>query len=183
MVSPDANRFTPGTWLHPACFVTGRAPGAPESYAEALNAILPELTGAGTMRVPAGRLRTLLRFLGELVPQLEPARRPDWGKIPPSQSYRHLAGWSRARVMSGTGMTPALWMGFWTDHLDVGRCPLIRRDALRDVLQAAEDLSGEYLVWARWPLSERRDGALGLIRHTPESAALMLERSHMARSR
>lgn len=174
MVSRDAGDGA-GAWMHPECYQSENSPRGRETPWQVFQAVNPQLTGTGAMNITAGRLRVLVNFLLEICPELEPARRADAGK--PGQLYRRMPGWLREHVNKGP-MTPQEWAGFWLDHLDVGRCPIIRRDALREVLGFTEERTGEYLVWTGWPLSEVRPGHR-LVSWSPEHQSAMLRRAEV----
>jgi hypothetical protein len=168
MISTDANKFTPGSWMHPSCFAEEHSRSGRETPADCLNVILPQLTAAGTMRITAGQLRVLLDFLTAICPDLVPVRRPDAGK--PGELYRKMPGWLRTHVTGPGQMSPQEWAGFWLDHLDVGRCPIVRRDALTGVLSFVEYSSGEHLIW------QFRSGQRITPDWTPERVSELIQR-------
>ncbi|MCW2929921.1 MAG: hypothetical protein JWM19_883 [Actinomycetia bacterium] len=119
-----------GKKLHPACArrdADSRRDAAGTGGAlEAARAIL----GSGARAVLTRRqLRELLALAQDA--GIEAVHRPDTGR---QQWFGRMAGWSAARVQAGLSAPEVA--GMWTDFLDVGRIPPLRRSDLATLADA-----------------------------------------------
>jgi hypothetical protein len=65
---------------------------------------------------------------------LEPVRKPDSGR---KQWYGRMAGWSADRVSAGLSASEVA--GMWSDFIDVGRMPPLRRADLAALMNVIDD--------------------------------------------
>jgi hypothetical protein len=177
LISPGTEmmRSNGSSWTHPLCmrdWVAQRR-GEQVGYAQALNALVVQFGDRGNVTLSGRQVRQIIELIVLVLPGFEPVHKPDiHDRMHPW--FGRIAGWSRARVCGGC-MTPQEIVGFWLDHLDVGRKPPLRRDALTALLTAMEERLRQHLVWEdHWLSQAPSQGAGEVVAHTQDSVSAMV---------
>jgi hypothetical protein len=167
-------RSNGSSWTHPLCMKDEilRRRDEEVTCTQAFNDLIRQYAGTGNVIVSSRQLRQIIEFVLLVLPDFEPVHSPDlrehsrfwFGKI---------AGWNRSRVSDGSMPVQEI-IGFWMDHLDVGRKPPVRRDALTELLSVLEKHVGRNLVWRNHSVALSPEPSEEVLEHTDEEIADMI---------
>lgn len=124
-----------GKKLHQRC-ASADAAGRRDGDGDAADAARSILASGARVVLSRSQLRDLIAIAVGL--GLEPVRKPDTGR---QRWYGRMSGWSAERVHAGLAASEVA--GMWSDFLDAGRMPPLRRMdlvALMDVISSSREI-------------------------------------------